>query len=62
MEELNINAMLNRTQQVSTIKQILNSFEQNKNNPLFKKGIYVCGDPGTGKTTFVINSKQVGNR
>jgi DNA polymerase III delta prime subunit len=55
MEELNINSILNRTQQVSNIKQILGSFEQNKNNPLFKKGIYICGDPGTGKTTFVIN-------
>lgn len=55
MEELNINSILNRNQQVSNIKQILGSFNQNKNNPLFKKGIYVCGDPGTGKTTFVIN-------
>ena len=55
MEELNINSILNRNQQVSNIKQILGSFEQNKNNPLFKKGIYICGDPGTGKTTFVIN-------
>jgi hypothetical protein len=36
------------------MKTILTSFEQNKNNPLFKKGIYICGDPGTGKTSFVV--------
>jgi DNA polymerase III delta prime subunit len=27
----------------------------NKNNLLLKKGIYIYGDPGTGKTTFVTN-------
>ena len=53
MEEINVNAMLNREKQASEIKAILKSFEQNRHNVLFKKGIYVCGDPGTGKTTFV---------
>ena len=55
MEELNINKLLNRDQDVSNIKDILKQFELNKDNPLFKKGIYVYGDPGTGKTTFVTN-------
>jgi len=55
MEELNINHLLNREDKASSIKDILQSFDQNKNNMLFKKGIYVYGDPGTGKTTFVIN-------
>jgi len=55
MEQLNINAILNRTEHASNIEQILKSFDQNKNNPLFKKGIYVCGDPGTGKTSFVVD-------
>ena len=36
-------------------EDILQQFELNKNNILFKKGIYVYGDPGTGKTTFVTN-------
>ena len=31
----------------------MHDFEVNKNNILFKKGIYIYGDPGTGKTTFV---------
>ena len=55
MEELNINKILNRDDKSSYIKEVLHDFEVNKNNILFKKGIYVYGDPGTGKTTFVTN-------
>jgi DNA polymerase III delta prime subunit len=55
MEQLNINKILNREEQANSIKSILKDFELNKNNLLFKKGIYVYGDPGTGKTTFVTN-------
>ncbi len=55
MDKLNINNILDRDEKSNAIKDILKSFEQNKNNMLFKKGIYVYGDPGTGKTTFVTN-------
>ena len=55
MNDLNINQILNREEKSSNIKDILINFEKNKNNVLFKKGIYVYGDPGTGKTTFVTN-------
>ena len=55
MNQLNINNILDRDEKSNAIKDILQSFEQNKNNMLFKKGIYVYGDPGTGKTTFVTN-------
>ncbi len=55
MEQLNINKILNREEQENSIKSILRDFEANKNNLLFKKGIYVYGDPGTGKTTFITN-------
>jgi DNA polymerase III delta prime subunit len=55
MDELNMNDILNRQQDVFKMKQSLKDFELNKMNPLFKKGIYVYGEPGTGKTTFVIN-------
>lgn len=55
MDELNINTILNRDEKAQCIKDILHEFEDNKNNTLFKKGIYVYGDPGTGKTTFVTN-------
>jgi len=55
MEGLNINTILNRNDKAVSIKEILHDFELNKNNMLIKKGIYVYGDPGTGKTTFVTN-------
>ena len=55
MEQLNINEILNRNETSENIKNILREFELNKNNLLFKKGVYVYGEPGTGKTTFVIN-------
>ena len=55
MENLNLNKLLNREDKADIIKNILISFEKNKNNLLFKKGIYVYGDPGTGKTNFVID-------
>lgn len=55
MEDLNFNKILNREEKASAIKEILTNFELNKNNLLFKKGIYVYGDPGSGKTTFVTN-------
>jgi len=55
MEKININKILDRNEKKNNIKEILNQFEINKNNVIFKKGIYVYGDPGTGKTTFVTN-------
>jgi SpoVK/Ycf46/Vps4 family AAA+-type ATPase len=55
METINFNKILNREEKALNIKEILTNFELNKNNLLFKKGIYVYGDPGSGKTTFVTN-------
>ena len=55
MDKLNINAILNREENVLFIKQTLSIFELNKSNNSIKKGIYIYGEPGTGKTTFIIN-------
>ena len=58
MEKLDINLMLNRSQEMEKIKKILKGIEENidnQNNITTKKGIYIYGDPGTGKTLFVTN-------
>jgi Cdc6-like AAA superfamily ATPase len=55
MESLNINHLLEREDEASKIKNILIDFEINKNNLTTKKGIYIYGEPGSGKSTFVNN-------
>jgi DNA polymerase III delta prime subunit len=55
MDKINLNKILHRERDAQQVKDILRDFELNKNNLLFKKGIYVYGDPGTGKSSFVIN-------
>ena len=55
METLNINHLLNRCEEVNRVKTILQEFDQNKNNLLTKRGLYIHGGPGSGKTTFIIN-------
>ena len=53
--QLNLNKMLDREDNYKKIKEVLNEFESNKNNLLFKRGIYIYGEPGIGKTTFAVN-------
>jgi hypothetical protein len=55
MENLNLNNLLNREEDANKIKLILKDFELNKNNLTIKRGLYIHGDPGTGKTTFIVN-------
>jgi hypothetical protein len=55
MELLNINNLLNREEEATKIKDILKNFELNKHNLATKKGIYIYGEPGSGKSSFVIN-------
>jgi hypothetical protein len=53
MEQLNINAILNRESQEKQLHDILNTFEKEKYITQTKRGIYIYGGPGTGKTYFV---------
>jgi SpoVK/Ycf46/Vps4 family AAA+-type ATPase len=55
MEMINLNTLLDRQEEVNKMREILTNFEQTKHNLTTKKGIYIYGDPGTGKTTFVTN-------
>ena len=55
METININDILERQDIVAKMKQILIDFETQKHTFTFKKGIYIYGDPGSGKTSFVLD-------
>ena len=55
MDTLNINNLLNREEEVNKVKDILKNFELNKHNLITKKGIYIYGEPGSGKTLFINN-------
>ena len=54
-DPLDINAFLGRENDAAKLKEILKNFDQNKSNLDVKKGIYLYGNPGSGKTTFVLN-------
>ena len=55
MDAININEVLNKTGIINQFKSILTHFEENKTDLTIKRGIYVYGGPGVGKTTFVLN-------
>ena len=54
MQCINYNAILKRESVSLSIKNILTHFEQNKHNFSLKRGIYIYGAPGSGKTEFVV--------
>ena len=53
MEQLNLNRILNREESEEQLKNILNLFEENKHLMQTRRGIYIYGSPGSGKTYFV---------
>jgi len=48
-----MNSLLDRNSIEMELIQSLNYFEENKNNVLTKRGIYIYGSPGSGKSYFV---------
>jgi DNA polymerase III delta prime subunit len=50
-----MNTLLNRDEEANKIKMILKDFEQHKHNLTTKRGLYIYGDAGSGKTTFILN-------
>lgn len=53
MELINLNEVLNRNKLVDDIKLFFKNFEENKKDLTTKRGIYIYGNPGSGKTTFI---------
>ncbi len=48
------NEYLDRLDQIAEIKDVLRTFDKNKTNLTIKRGIYLYGNSGTGKTEFII--------
>ena len=48
-----MNELLDRQQTANEIKNLLNDFDKKCKDVSFKKGIYIYGSPGSGKTEFV---------
>ena len=55
MDHVYLNETFHRTQTETQIKHILRNFEENQHSPNLKRGIYIYGTPGCGKTSFVHN-------
>ena len=53
MDNLNLNKILDREKIYGDIKNILIDFEKTKKDLLVKRGIYIYGNPGSGKTYFI---------
>jgi DNA polymerase III delta prime subunit len=54
MEDLNFNTLLERDSIAKSIKEILSTFEKSKSDLNIKRGLYIYGAPGSGKTEFVL--------
>ena len=55
MEQLNFNNILDRESIALQISNSLKQFQENKSNLLQKRGIYIYGAPGSGKTQFILS-------
>ena len=53
MDQLNLNLLLDRENSEKKLIDCLNTFEENKKNVLTKRGMYIFGAPGSGKSVFV---------
>jgi replication factor C subunit 1 len=53
MDTIDLNKILNRNKIYDDIKSFLINFKNNKHNVLTKRGIYIYGNPGIGKTKFI---------
>jgi len=58
MDNLDFNKLLDRDQITEKVRSALIDFENNKKDLTKKRGIYIYGSPGSGKTTFIKNLLQ----
>jgi len=53
METIDINQILSRNKIADQIKAFFTTFEKDKHDLTVKRGIYIYGNPGTGKSLFI---------
>ncbi len=53
MDTIDLNSILERNNISTEISNFLENFKKNKNNLTIKRGIYIYGPTGSGKTYFV---------
>jgi SpoVK/Ycf46/Vps4 family AAA+-type ATPase len=61
MDRLQLNKILNRETKAKIFKDFLIEFEEKKHDLSIKRGIYLYGEPGTGKSFFLMSClKEMG--
>ena len=61
MDNKLLNKILDREDVANQIKYIVQNYEENTKDIQYKKGIYIYGSPGCGKTQFVVNTLKEAN-
>jgi len=54
LKQIDLNAILDRKAIADDIKLKLRQFNQNTDNIQYKKGFYIYGSPGSGKSSFIL--------
>ena len=55
METINLDTILDRQELIKNIKNTIKDFETNKNSLTIKRGFYIYGNPGCGKSKLMNN-------
>lgn len=59
MENIQLNAILEREELFNSLINTVHTIFANRNNPLAQRGVYIYGAPGTGKTEFVLRAMKL---
>ena len=59
MNNIDINTIFERNEVKNQIMNVLREFENNYNNINHKRGIYLYGSPGSGKTHFTYQFREI---
>ena len=55
LTDIDINTIFDRNTITEQITKLLSEFDERITDTTYKKGIYIYGTPGSGKTTFITN-------